>query len=258
MGETTAKRPGGRFANDRVHREDHFGPDQNRIDPGVGHRAVRAAAADRDGDFIAGGRDGGRRRDAHEADRIVHDVQTHAGVDALEHARLHHFRGAARGLLFGVLKEELHRPLDFVLEGQKKLCRSEEHRRVGVVPADVGDARDQGTTFKPLRLLHGESVNVGAKRDRAARALSALERRDAARGRGTHDVVVAHGAQFPLNVGHGFVLFETEFRMPVNVASPGEDVLVEFFGEKRIDERVEFGHGFPPFCRFGCLHDGKA
>ena len=104
-----------------MHGENHFGADQNRVDPGVGHRAVRAAALDRDGDFVTGGRDDGRRRDAHEADRIVHDVQTHAGVDALEHARLHHFRGAARGLLFGVLKEELHRPLDFVLEGQKKL-----------------------------------------------------------------------------------------------------------------------------------------
>ena len=129
---------------------------------------------------------------------------------------------------------------------------------MGVVPADVGDARDQGTTFKPFRLFHGQGVDVGAKRDRAARAFSPVKRRDAARGRGTCDVVVAHGTQFPFDVGGRFVLFETQFGMLMNVASPGENVLTEFFGEKRVDDRVEFGHDFPPYCRFGCLHDGKA
>ena len=241
-----------------MHGEDHFGADQNRIDPGVGHRAVRAAALDRDGDFVAGGRDGGRRRDAHESDRIVHDVQTHAGVDPVEHARFHHFRGAPRRELFGVLKEELHRSRDFVFEHEKKLRRSEKHSRVGVVAAGVGDAWDDGAAGKPLRLLHGQSVDVGAKRDRAARTLSSVKRRDAACGRGTCDVVVAHGAQFSLNVGRGFVLFETQFGVLMNVAAPGEDVLVKAVGEKRIDERVELGHGFPPFCRFGCLLDAKA
>ena len=129
---------------------------------------------------------------------------------------------------------------------------------MGVVPADVRDARDDGAACESLGFLHGERINVGAKRDRASRPLASAERRDAARGRGARDVVVAHGAQFPLDVGGGFVLFETQLRMAVNVTAPGENVPAEFFGEKRIDERVEFGHGFPPFGRFACLHDGKA
>ena len=201
--------------------------DDDRIDPGFGAGAVRAAAGDGDVE-VAAARHHRAGADLKLADcepRAVVHAKDRVARKALEEPVLDH-RFAAAEPLFGGLEDQVDGAVECA-----RLCkvsrRAEQHRGVPVMAAGVHAPLMARAVGEIGRLLDRQRVHVGPQPDRARRRAGAQPADDTRPADAAMYLVTELGQLLRDEIG-GALLLEPEFGMRVDVAPPVRQIVVKF------------------------------
>ncbi len=213
--------------HDRLQRGCDLNGHHQRVDAGLGARAVRPHAGDVDVEERAAGH---HRPGAHvePADRelgpVVHAEQ-HVARKALEQAVGDHRLRAAQAFL-GRLEDEVHRAVE-VARLRQIARRAQQHRGVAVMTAGVHAALVLRAVVEAVGLVDRQRVHVGAQADRLVRAAVA-KHADDTRASDAAVHLDAEALETLRDEVGGAVLLEAQFRVRVQVAPPGGEFGMEF------------------------------
>jgi hypothetical protein len=193
---------------------------QHRVDGEVRHRAVPAAPAHRDADFVGRGHDraGAHRELARRQARPVVQPVDLVHREALEEALLHHDIRAAAAFL-GRLENDVRRAV--IVAGLGEIAGgAEQHGRMAVVAAGVHAPLVARAMRDVRRLVDRQAVHVGAQADGAAARRFAA--RDHADHTGLGDAAMhldAQARELVRDDARGARLLEGELGMRMQIAA---------------------------------------
>ena len=179
---------------------------------------------------------------------VVHAIDF-LNPEPLHHAVVHHLAPAAAAF-FGGLEDNGDGPVEVPRLGQV-LGGTEQHRGVPVMSTGVHLAGNGRLVRDVARFLHRQGIHVGAQPDDLPRSrLPTLDDADDPRLTDPgDDFVAAPRGQFLGDNASSPMHVELQFRVHVNVAAPGGDVVME------IGEPIYRGH--EGFLLVICFADGK-
>jgi len=227
--------------HDRLERLHHLARHRHRIDAIVRHRRVRALAADRDLEFIAGGerRSGSQCELPHRHPGPVVHAKDRVHREQLEQAIVDHLARATATLL-GRLEDQVDGAVEVAMTGQV-LGGGQQHGRVAIVAAGMHPAAVHAGVSKRVPLRHRQRVNVRTQADRTSAAAAF----DDAHDPGLAQPPMHRNAPSGQCVGdqiRGALLLETQFGVGMYVAPQRCDR--RGIGQDRCDQlRVEALHG---------------
>ncbi len=140
-------------------------------------------------------------------------------VGTVDGTRLDDAARAAGRQLLGVLEDESNLSGELVAPLAEDLGGGEQHRGVTVVAARVHDPGPRRGVGHVVLLVDRQRVHVGSKHDHLAGA-RALQPGDDRRARRALDLEPAERAEGVLDEIRGFVLFERELGVRVEVPAP--------------------------------------